>query len=158
MPRKVTLPCRSLSCSRSDLSCCVSLCLKQYHPTYLPLRISAFHTWKRLSLFSTFAAPFSFVSIIHHDILISIVNVSSNNSEMCTDNFKNRTEKNFFLSNGKRFRHDTLLRLSYGEREESILAGRNGGEVSLLGGDRINRNNFSNRQQFNRDRQQWRVQ
>lgn len=55
MPRKVTLPCRSLSCSRSDLSCCVSLRLKQY----LPPRISTFHTWKRLSLFSTFAPYFA---------------------------------------------------------------------------------------------------
>lgn len=162
MPRKVTLPCRSLSCSRSDLSCCVSLCLKQYHPTYLhesPLSIRE-NVYRYFPPSPPRFAPFPFHNPPRY---------FNFDRPTCRPtipmNFKNyRIEKNFFLffffQMEKDFDdHDTRCSaiISRRERDESIvrLAGRNRGEVSfLLGGDRINRNNFSNRQQFNRDRQQ----
>lgn len=105
MPRKVTLPCRSLSCSRSDLSCCVSLRLKQYHPTYHPPRISTFHTWKRLSLFSTFAvyfASFRFHNVSPPRYFNFDQCLSSNNvhpTSFSCNNFKNRILKIEFSVN-----------------------------------------------------------
>lgn len=165
MPRKVTLPCRSLSCSRSDLSCCVSLCLKQYHPTYLhesPLSIRE-NVYRYFPPSPPRFAPFPFHNPPRY---------FNFDRPTCRPtipmNFKNyRIEKNFFLffffSNGKRFRRSrhTLLRYYLSKRKRRIdrpSRGEKQGRSFVFIGDRINRNNFSNRQQFNRDRQQWRVQ
>lgn len=74
MPRKVTLPCRSLSCSRSDLSCCVSLRLKQYHPTYLHESLLSIRENVYRYFLRSPSISLRFVSIMyhHHGILISI--------------------------------------------------------------------------------------
>lgn len=95
MPRKVTLPCLSLSCSRSDLSCCVSLCLKQYHPTYLhesPLSIRE-NVYRYFPPSPPRSAPFPFHNPPRY---------FNFDRPTCRPtipmNFKNyRIEKNFFL-------------------------------------------------------------